>query len=218
MKDCCFWKECKWEYRKVASQESRGFILKGLRYVFALFYLLSFSKWLSGTLKARRNITQKNFHPYCCIEIYVTVWLFIEVAVASTIAIYHWPMIYSQSKLSHVSALFFVGLFSYRLFDLFQSWVSQYVLKSNWDAIDVNRSLVLAFIGYIEITIIGAIIRFTYQQSNYFGDAFYNSVMTAIANPQREDVGLAIMYTQIAFSILFLTAVAQHVVGRLSSK
>jgi len=82
----------------------------------------------------------------------------------------------------------------------------------------VNRSLVLAFVGYIEITIIGAIIRFTYRQSNYFSDAFYNSVMTMIANPQHEDMGLAIMYIQIGFAILFLTAVAQNVVGRLSSK
>ncbi len=218
MKGCCFWNECVWEFRKVTSQKDPGFIVKGLRWMFAVFYLLSFSKWISGTLKARRKIDTGNLRPYSCIEIYVTVWFFIEVAVASTIASYHWPVIYSQSTLSHVFALFFVVLFSYRLFDIFQSWVSQYVLKSRWEAINVNRSLVLAFVGYIEITIIGAIIRFAYQQSSYFSDAFYNSVMTVIANPQREDMGLAIMYTQIGFAILFLTAVAQNVVGRLSSK
>lgn len=218
VKGRCFWNECKWEFRKVRSEKAPGFIVPWLRWVFAFFYLLSFSKWISGTLKARRKIDTGNRRAYTCTEIYVTVWFFIEAAVAYTIARCLWPVIYSQSTLSHVFALAFVGLFSYRLFDIFQSWASQYVLKSRWEAIDMNRSLVLAFVGYIEITIIGAIIRFTYQQSNYFSDAFYNSVMTMILNPQNEDVGLPIMYVQIMFAILFLVTVTQHVVGKLSSE
>lgn len=218
MKDCCFWEESKREFEKVALEENPGFILKWLRYVFALFYLLSFSKWISGTSKAGAKVDAGKLRPYLCIDIYVTVWFGIEVAIASTIACCHWPVIGSQSAFSHVFALAFVALFSYRLFDIFQSWVSQYVLRSKWEAINVNRSLVLAFVGYIEIAIIGAIIRSTYQQSNYFCDAFYNSVMTMIANPQHEDIGLAIMYTQIGFAILFLVTVTQHVVGRLVSK
>jgi len=89
--------------------QNSGCILSWLRYIFALFYLLSFSKWISGTQKKQEKIRKLDLRPYRCIDIYVTVWFVIEVAVASSIALCYWPVIYSQSTLSHVFALFLSG-------------------------------------------------------------------------------------------------------------
>ena len=181
-------------------------ILRRLRCLFLFLYFLSFTKWISGTKKADEKILYLDYKPYQCIERYVISWLFIDSIAATVIGLYNLKIIP------------LVWVFSYRLLDIFQSWVSQFILRSKWKAINVNRSLVLAFEGYIEITIIGAIIKYTYGQyrGNNFLDALYDSVNTMIANPGNR--ASPIQYVQIMFAVLFVAVVVQHVVGRLSSR
>ncbi len=185
------------------------FILSCLRCIFSFLYLLSFSYWISGSRRKQKQIEQLDFKPYRCIDIYNAAWLLIEVLAAIVIGF------------CQLQVIAFVGVFSYRLFEIFQSWVSQFMLRGRWNAINVNRSIVLAFTGYIEITIIGAIVKFTYGQYKHtdvknFLDALYDSVKAMIANP--EEVASPIQYVQIMFAILFAAVVVQHVVGRLSQE
>ncbi len=213
--ECCIWREIKWEYRKWKSEKAPGFIVNSLRFLFFVVYLISPTKWISGKLSDREKIDRGNYHPYCCVEIYVICWLFIEMALV--IYIFKAPMQVSLINNQLVINIFRIA-FIIRLIDIFQSWVSQFVLKSKWEAIHITRSLILAIINYIEIAIIAAFLRFVLYPNMTLCDAFGHSVMTMIANPQIGEDGLLIMYVQIMFALLFLIAVAQHLVGRLSSK
>ncbi len=157
----------------------------------------SFSKWISGDSKGR----------YLRIDIYATAWIALVVASAGVV---HWRLIPWLPRSLITAAL------SYRLFDIFQSWVSQFILTEKWQPVNVNRSLVLVFVGYVEITAIGAVVRLTTHQFTSFGGALNQSVMTMVVNPQPE-AGWPILFTQIMFAVLFATAVVQYVVGRLSN-
>jgi len=190
--------------------QTAGFILSWLRYIIAVCYLLSFSKWISGTSKKQKQIDSFDLRPYRCIDIYVIVWLCIELLVTIWFAVCN---IRYNTDVCLVNT--FVGLFCYRLFDIFQSWVSQFVLKSRWEAISINRSLVLAFVGYVEICIIGTFFRYVYGTISMWKNVHY-SVTAMIANPMEKESTSLIQYTQIMFAVLFLVVVAQHIMGKLA--
>ena len=189
--------------------EKPGCILSLLRCFFDYIFLFSISKWLSQTKKKQEKIKGGDLSPYRCVDIYVSVWLAIELVTTLVIKYLDWPVISKQFALSCV----FIFLFSYRLFEIFQSWVSQFVLRYRWIAINANRSLVLAFVGYLEIAVIGTILRMIYEEAS----PLYNSVVSLIANPQL-DYSSPIQYVQIMFSILFLAVVAQQIIARISNK
>jgi hypothetical protein len=203
--------ESKWEKEEDGKEkvEKPGYVLTVLRYVFGYLFLLSLSKWLSQTEKKLEKIKDNDLSPYKCVDVYVTVWLAVELIMAIVIYFHDSLVISKHLGLS----CFFLGIFSYRLFDIFQSWVSQFVLRYRWNAINANRSLVLAFVGYLEVTIIGTIIRMIFEKKS----SLYNSVVSLIANPQISDSS-PIQYVEIMFSILFLTVVAQQIIGRISNK
>jgi hypothetical protein len=213
--------EEEWKLKKEAQTlvqiKHPPFILSGLRRFFAILYLLTPSKWISGTKKHQAMVRRNNFRPYRCIDIYVIVWLAFEFVALVYLFIVDTVLHRPIGSVELVVFIVLIIFFCYRLFDVFQSWVGQFVLKSNWNAIIINRSLVLAIIGYIEITLIGAIIRFISQQPISCWHSLYGSVTAMIANP-TEKCGSPILYTQLMFAILFLVAVAQHLLGRLSNK
>ena len=183
------------------------FILSWLRHLFLFLSLVSISYWLSLSQIHQEKIRkQLDFKPYRSADIYITIWLAFEISAAIAVGI------------SHVQIVFLAALFSYRLLDIFQSWVNQFLLNSKWTAINVNRSLIMAFAYYLEIIIMGAIIRFTFDENplRTFSDSLSSSVNTMIANPGQTPS--PIQYVQIMFAVLFAAVVVQHVVGRLSNK
>lgn len=159
-------------------------------------------------------------HRYTAVEIYVLGWFAIEIFFLLLLA-----------KESLTGCSWFVWLLRflicYRLFDIFQSWVSQFVLMPDWKPINPYRSLVLVFIGYIEIIISYALIAFVFGStfSKPFLSVFqalYYSFTTAITmgsawKPEGAG-GYAIFYTQIMFILLFITAVIQRILGRLGEE
>jgi hypothetical protein len=186
------------------------FVVKSLRYLFGYFYLIDPSKWISGTCKHKHLIARGDYKPYRCIEIYVLGWFAIEVF--ALVWLISRQVIFTTVEMTFLKII--IPYLCFRLFSIFQSWVNQFILQKEWTAIDVNRSLVLALIGYAEIGIIGAIVRFTYQQI-CVGQALSDSIMTMIANPQG--LSSPIQYAQIMFSILFIVVVMQHIIGRKTS-
>jgi hypothetical protein len=116
----------------------------------------------------------------------------------------------------------------YRLVDIFQSWVSQFILMKDWIPADINRSLVLVFMGYFEIIVSYAIFYYIGQDNicksfSSVWQSFYYSVSTAtmigsdIWKPMKL-WGYATFITQIMFAVLFLTVVVQNIVGRKDKK
>jgi hypothetical protein len=183
------------------------FILSWLRHLFLFLSLVSYSYWLSLSQIHQEKIRkQLDFKPYRNADIYVTIWLAFEVLAAVTISV------------SHIQIVFLAVLFGYRLLDIFQSWINQFLLSSKWNAINVNRSLVIAFVYYLEIIIMVAIIRITFDSNplKTFSDSLSSSVNPMIANPGQTPS--PIQYVQIMFAVLFAAVVVQHVVGRLSNK
>jgi hypothetical protein len=207
----------RYEIEEARLEEKPGLILPALRYVFAVLYLLSISKWI--TVKYQRYTSEEmkkqgKLVVYKIVDIYVIVWACVEVL--SLLGILYAPATIHNSLRNLV-----LCLLSYRLLDIFQSWVKQFVLTYKWDPINANRSLILAFEGYLEIILIGAIIRFMCmpQLPIYsLDEIFRKSIMTMIANPEADKGCYAIIYTQVMFTILFLTVVTQQVLARISSK
>jgi hypothetical protein len=207
-----------WEFERFqigSPLENPGFVLKWLRYIFAYFYMIVPSKWISGTMHHQNKIDLGCLRPYVCIDIYVIGWFVMELSALIWLVIRHVVLKANVTACETVILQIAIPYLCFRLFDIFQSWVKQFILQQKWKAISVHRSLVLAFIGYFEIGIIGAIIRYTNQQPIRIWQAIDNSVMTMIVNPASKPS--PIQYTQIMFSILFIVVVAQHIIGRKAS-
>jgi hypothetical protein len=201
------------EIKNVRDSEMPGIFLPILKYTFAFFALLSIG---AGINRRNRNLTSQEIRDKGLLYIikrvdwYIFIWLVLELLAVCGIM---------TSPAFMLNSLYWliIGFFSYRLFEIFQSWVSQFILTYKWDPINTNRSLVLAFEGYLEITLIGAVIRFTTSSEipESFSASFSDSVMAMIANPKAETLN-AIGYIQIIFSILFVAVVVQQVLARIS--
>lgn len=205
----CISAEWKYKIGEVKDQElglakNPPFILYCLRLAFAFLSLLSGAQWIARTRKHRAMIEKNDLRPYRSIEKYAIGWLAFEFV----------PLAYLFIASVELVVFFvLIILLCYRLFDIFQSWVNQFMLAANFDAKNVNRSLVLAFLNYVEITLIGAIIRYRFQQPISFDKSLYGSVTAMIANPVQGSS--VIQYAQLMFAVLFATIVVQHLVNRL---
>jgi hypothetical protein len=213
--------ECINEYSVVNKSPSPGFIVNWLRYLFTSFFLVSISKWISGTKKAEDMIFRRDLRPYKWIEIYVIIWLCLETVTLITIEILVRTNIVSSVSSIINTALFsklkilVLLIFSYRLFDIFQSWVGQFILGGKWKPISINRSLVLAFEGFVEIVLLGTLLGISGGYYPRVGDGIETSLMTMLINPEP---GLNIIqYVQLLFAVLFIGVVVQHIIGRLST-
>lgn len=119
-------------------------------------------------------------------------------------------------------------LILYRLFDIFQAWVNDFVLMPNWQPVDPRRTLVLVFIGFLEVIISYALFAFIYQTSFYIrqsaslGQSLYYSVRTATTISAdwkpKSLAGYFIFYTELVFAILFVTAVIGQIFSYIGNK
>jgi hypothetical protein len=110
----------------------------------------------------------------------------------------------------------------YRLFEISQSWVSQYVIggtSTPWQPRNVHRSLVLVFMDYFDVIASYAVLAWV---NGHFADitgwsqAFNYSVRNAVTIGASEPFGFwgyFIFVTQLAFALLFLTSVVNRIIG-----
>jgi len=191
----------------------KGFLLPVLRSIFYCFHYLSVHRYIPYLCYKRR---------YIAVEIYVIAWLSIEIVLF---------LLTKEPIVCSVCASLLSAVICYRLFDLFQSWVSQFVLGQESDPVNPLRTLILVLIGYAEIAISYAIITFVFSNTfsteftlpfHDIGDAFYYSLSTAIAIGSEwrpESVGSYFIFgTQIIFTLLFLTAVVNRVFAYITRR
>lgn len=207
--------------------EGEGRILPFLRWFFyrIVYMKLSLHYWLIlRRSEKRRTLFQTRWEalqPYRCVDWYIISWLALSIAFFLLLFFIHGL---NQQWVRWI----FVGFLFYRLLDIFQAWVYQFVLLEKWQPISPYRSLVLLFIGYVEIIISYAIIAFIFQTTFFIQsgtatvcDSLYYSVRTATFGSIWEPMNAgsyAIFYTQLIFAVLFITAAIQRILGRISSK
>lgn len=202
-------------------KKRKGFVLHVLRFLFYCLWGLSLSLWI-------RSILQR-YHPSCwkrnkyfIVESYVLFWFMVEILFLGLLIC---TSLVEEDWFLCLAA----GFLSYRLFDIFQAWVNQFVLMEmqEWKPIDPRRTLVLVFIGYVEIMISYAILAFVFQDT--FSKPFctvcqslYYSVTTATTIGSKWEPisagGYAIFYTQVMFAVLFVTAVIGQIFTYISKK
>ncbi len=202
------WEECSWEVANVKTFASPGLILPGLRYLFAIFKLLSVGGWINRKYRYFTSQELKDsgyMYIFRRMDIYILLWVILELL--AMLLIIRSPAVMQGSALG-----FLLVVFGYRLFEIFQAWVNQFLLTYKWDPVNASRSLVLAFGGFWEVTIIGGIVRAATNQS----DAWTNSIAAMLLNPVDEGV-VPIMYIQIIFVMLFIVVVAKQVAGRMAT-
>ena len=209
--------------------QGAGLILPFLRWFFdrMLYRKSSLHYWLvvRRSEKRRKQVVQTRWEamwPYRCVDRYVISWLALGITFFLILSFVH------GLNQQFVVRWIFTSLLMYRLFDIFQAWVNQFVLMEEWKPVSPYRSLVLLFIGYIEIIISYAIIAFIFQTNFYIQsgtasicDGLYYSIRTATFGSVWKPVtagSYAIFYTQLIFAVLFITAAIQRILGRISSK
>lgn len=154
------------------------------------------------------------------VDSYVTIWV-ILIGVFTWLAIKYYPC----PPLNCVV----LGLFSYRLFETFQSWFSQYILggvPGPWKSRHPYRSLVLVFIGYAEVVFIYALFAFILQNDFYCIDSWRQSFRYSLGNAvtigsgivPETCVGYALFSTQIMFTLLFLVGAVNTIYNAINKR
>ncbi len=192
---------------------NEGWILDVLTWFFSILSILSLGRNISWFIEYK---TKSKKCAYIFVDCYILIWL------SSIIYLF-----IRQTRIDYgnIVPYWLVGLTLYRLFEIFQSWVSQFVLggvpKRGWRPISKYRSLILVFLSYIEITVIYAIFALIFKNNfkdiKDWQDALYYSVRNAVTIGTSFDpnglIGYTLFYSQIVFVLLFLTAVVQSIIS-----
>jgi hypothetical protein len=194
-----------------------GWIHESLKVLFWVLAKLSLSRIIVFCMGRRLGATDKR--RYLAVDWYVFAWFIFELFIFFLLL-----KIFPAIASNHVFNIILLVLISYRLFDIFQSWISQFVLggvPAKWKPINIYRSLVLVFIGYFEVIISYALLIFTlknnFQGISSLGQALYCSVRcTATIGYDITPIGCtgyAVLITQIMFVILFITAAVNTIIS-----
>lgn len=194
-----------WHYEFSASP---GFIIPFLRFLFRVLAWLFPSQWIREFIKCEKI-------RYRCIDALEIFWVVVLILL---LASHGW---YFKSSLY---LCLVISIVIYRLYDIFQSWVYQFILMEDWRPVNIYRSLVLVIIGYFEIIISYSVLYFILQDNiskSFYSvcQSLYYSVTTStmIGSNDWQPVkpwGYVIFFSQIIFALLFLTVVVQHIIGR----
>jgi len=173
-----FWKEYKelWHDREDSKHSKRvGIILPWLIDVFTSLDKLSCIRFRVWRLKRRKQKFELG-SLYKAVDWYIIGWLIFEIGFFFWVALFQYPIHNSLLLWIMVLVLIIIPIM-YRLFDIFQDWVSQFVLggvpEKVWQPIDIYRSLVLVFIGYFEVIFDYATFAIFFQGS-FLKDNFQN--------------------------------------------
>jgi hypothetical protein len=119
------------------------------------------------------------------------------------------------------NATVFIVIISYRLFEIFESWVSQYLLggtSTPWHPANPHRTLVILFEDYFAVTVSYAIFGLMFVAGvDSFGSAIFYSIRNAvtIGAEVSTPAGYAIFASQLLFSLLFLVAAVNRIISSL---
>ncbi len=190
---------------------NHGWILETLKLTFWVLSWLSIGVIVPYCIENKRGFGCRDLF----VDSYVFIWVMLSGVVFTFFAINDAPW------LAHNCVV--LGFFSYRLFETFQSWFSQYILggvPKQWETRHPYRSLVLVFVGYAEVIFIYALLAFILQ-NNFYGivswqQAFRYSLGNAITIGSSGivptlGVGYALFATQIMFTLLFLTSAVNRI-------
>ncbi len=190
---------------------NEGWILYIFRWLFSILNALSICRNISWCI-----VSKSTKWAYIFVDFYVSLWLGLII----------WLFI-RQAHIDYVNIVpcWLIAIVSYRLFDIFQSWVGQFVLggvpKQGWQPISKYRSLVLVFLNYIETVVVfgflALIFNDAFKDLTHRWDALYFSLRNAITigtNVQPvKCIDYVLFYTQMVFVLLFLTAAIQSIIS-----
>ncbi len=194
---CCrkYWKE---DFRKPCWNDGLFYIPY---FIFWLFRKLSLCNCLTFAFKSARC-------KYLAVDSYITAW-----SIAALIL----SILLSRSCVNPCCVI--LGFASYRLWDIFQTWVGNFVLHTP-NMKNQYRTLVVTLLGYGEIILWYTIIVFTLKESfpelNCFQNAFYYSLTIATVGNDTKPIGaigFTVLSTQLMFAILFLTVVINRILN-----
>ena len=208
---------CCHDWDKVKPDWNNGWIYDSLKVLFWVLAKFSVSRIIVFFKERRYGATDKR--KYLVVDWYVFVWVIVELFIFFLLLIL-FPAIASNCVFNIALKV----LISYRLFDIFQSSISQFVLggvPTKWEPVNIYRSLVLVSVGYFEIIISYALLALTlkdnFQGITYWQQALYYSIRNAATIGSDITpigcLGYTIFGTQIIFALLFLTAVINTIVG-----
>lgn len=187
---------------------NEGWILDVVKAIFWALSRLSILSIIDCIAEKRLSLRWR----YHIVEVYIAVF-----AAAGLIVF----LVFLNRKIE-TSCIFLIIFIIYRLFDLFQVWVRHFVLP-DWNPINVYRSLILVFIGYVEVIILYALLIHIFQNQfegiSSLQQAFDYSIHTAVTIGSsgvtpKSCCAYAIHYTQLMFVLLFLTSVVSRIIGR----
>jgi hypothetical protein len=211
-----WWKECNnifnhafFLYREV--DERRSFLLVGMRIFLAFLECISLKTIYQSYYKSI-NVQCFEANRYKAVEIYVFIWFLTEILLFKYIG--------------NIPLCLIIFLLLWRLTDIFQSIFSIGILSEDPSPSSIPRMLILLLIGLTETAIIYGV--FYYINKDMFvlingetlyskSQSLYHSVVTLTTIGSDFSpvscVGYTIVYSQIAFSVLFLIVVIQRIVS-----
>lgn len=207
---CKYWRE---GWKGVKPCWNDGWILDSLRVIFLVLSLLSIGVIAPYCIKEKYGVRCR----YLFVDWYVTFWV-ILIVVFSFLAIRNAPC------LSHKNIV--IVPLSYRLFEIFQSWVSQYVLGGvpiQWESRNIFRSLVLVFIDYGQVIFSNSLLVFILKD-NFQGIICWlqslhyslgNFVIIGSGIIPTTGIGYALFVPQVLLTILFLTAAVNRIIAAM---
>jgi len=186
---------------------NEGFIFDVLRFIFWVFDRLAIINIVTHFIYKRKC-------RYIAVDSYIALWFFLELCLLLSIIF---------SRYNPRFDYLIVSVLLWRLIGLFRVWVSHFIIAKDWSPISLYRTLILVFIGYIDITISYAVLAFILRE-HFLGITCWqqaldysvrNAVTIGSAGISAVDcIGYSLFGTQIIFVLLFLTAVVNSIITR----
>ena len=172
---CEYWKEYWWGVEPCWKD---GWILDVLRIIFWFLSKLSISRVIVYIKRKKYGREHKKL--YQCVDWYVFAWVIV-------LAVFTWFTLRTNISATNIIAtnIVIIVLVSYRLFDIWQSWISQFVLggiSGQWNPRNIHRSLVLVFEGYIEIIFSFALLAFIFRDNFQSINCWLQSLRYSLGN------------------------------------
>jgi len=190
---------------------NEGFIFDVIHLIFWVFDKLAIINIINHFIPRRSR-------RYMAVDAYIVLWFSLELCLLLSIIF----SCYTPRENFSLDYLI-VGILLWRLIGLFRVWVFHFVIAKDWNPISLYRTLILVFIGYIEITISYAALAFILRE-HFIGitcwqQALDYSIRNAITmgSPNigaKDSISYSLLWTQIMFVLLFLTAVVNRIISR----
>jgi len=189
---------------------NEGWILDFLRAIFWFFDKIAIINMVTYCIPKRKC-------KYLAVDSYIAFLFIVESCLLLSI-IFSW-----YTPKDFLIDCLIVGFIIWRLTGLFRVWVSHFVIAKDWSPISLYRTLILVFIGYLEITISYAVLAFILREhfegiicwQNALDYSVRNAVTMGSPDIGAKDcVSYSLLGTQIMFVLLFLTAVVNSIITR----